>query len=91
MNNSVIGVVKGINEDTIDKYCDFIEKNFPIDAVDWSNIKSKMRSASKEGPKICVKCSRGKITGYKKMDNIKIVAFVKQQNGSKTQLVEAIS
>ena len=84
VNNSVIGVVKGINEETIDKYCNFIERNFPVDATDWPNLKSEMKAASKQGPKIFVKCSRGKITGYKKMDNIKIVAFVKQQNGNKS-------
>eukprot|EP00092_Neocalanus_flemingeri_P001115 GFUD01001188.1.p1 GENE.GFUD01001188.1~~GFUD01001188.1.p1 ORF type:complete len:1412 (+),score=425.44 GFUD01001188.1:75-4310(+) len=80
IKNSVIGIVKAINEDTVEEYCDFIDKNYPVDVADWPALKEDIIAASKKGPKIFVKCSRGKITGYKKLDNINIVAFIKQQN-----------
>jgi len=80
INNSVFGIVKAINEDTIEQYSDFIERNYPVDGADWPSLKADMIEVAKRGPKILVKCCRGTITGYKKMDNIKIVAFVKKQN-----------
>ena len=80
VNNSVIGIVKAINEETVGEYSDFIERHFPVDDTDWPTLKTAMVTAARKGPKIFVKCSRGKISGYKKLDNIKIVAFVKQQN-----------
>ena len=69
VEHSVIGIVKAINEDSIEKYCDFIERNYPVDSVDWLALKSEMTVAARKGPKIFVKCPRGKMTGYKKITN----------------------
>ena len=82
VRNSVIGIVKSINEDTIEQYCEFIEDTFPPNPADWVALKREMVVAARKGPKIFVKCCRGKLTGYNKMDNVKIVAFIKQNESN---------
>ena len=83
VRNSVIGIVKSINEDTIEKYCEFIQNTFPTDEADWLDLKRDIVAAARKGPKIFVRCSSGKITNYDKMENIKIVAFLQEEVGGR--------
>jgi len=77
INNSIMTQVKAINNDTIEEFINLVENNFPIDEQDWQDLKNEMRGKAKIGPKIQISCSRGKIKGYKKLNNIKLVAFIK--------------
>ena len=83
IRNSVIGIVKSINEDTIEEYCEFIQNTFPTDEDDWPDLKKELVTAAKKGPKIFIQCTNGKITGYEKTDNLRIVAFLREESSDR--------
>ena len=84
IKNSVIGIVKAIDEETIQDYCNFIERNYPVDVADWPVVKDDIMATSKKGPKIFLTCSSIK-TKYKKKENIKIVACIQTSKDAETE------
>merc|ERR1711953_1509984 len=61
INNSVVGLVKTINGLNVSSYCDFIERNFPINEEDWNGLKEKILKAASKGPKIWFEIVEGEI------------------------------
>lgn len=80
MDNFIGSKVKGLDGLTIEKYLEMMKTNFPVESEDWQDLETKMRTLCKQGPKVRIKCDRGKIVGYKKYENIKLVAFFKPHN-----------
>ena len=58
--------------------------------MDWPDLHEKLVETASNGPKLQIKCSRGKIGAYKKKDNIRIVAFIKSPIGELEETREEI-
>lgn len=78
INNSVVGLVNNINRINVSSYCDFIERNFPINEEDWKELKKEILEVASNGPKIHLKIVGGEIDQKeRKRDGLTLVAFIK--------------
>ena len=60
----------------MNRYCDLIEKHFPINENDWKELKDQILEKASLGTHVCIKIVHGSLPSVKKNDNIKVRAFI---------------